>query len=287
MKKKLISVLFGALLLVGCGQEEIQFVMPNDDFIVVAHRGASAYAPENTLAAYGLAEDMDADYVELDIHMTKDSQLAVMHDKDVSGRTKGKGEIGDYTLDELKQLSADFRFDEKDQIAASGPSEEYAVPELGEVFSQFSEGMNFIIELKDPEKYPGIEKKLVELLKAYGRIGFDNNEYPRAVVQSFDKKALQNIHELNPAIPLLKIIPLDDGEQAELSKEKIDELVSYAVGIGVDYEALTPSFISQMNDNGLVVYAYTVNDAEAVREMQEMGANGIITDRPDLARIKD
>ena len=286
MKKKLISVLFGALILAGCGEEN-HSVMPKDDFLVIAHRGASAYAPENTLASYGLAEDMDADYVELDIHLTKDSQLAVMHDKDVSGTTEGKGEIGDYTLDELKQLSADFRFDDKDQIAISGSSEEYAVPELSEVFSQFGEDMNFIIELKDPKKYPGIEEKLVEVLKEYEMIDFDDNGYPRVVIQSFEKKGLQNVHELNPDIPLLKIISFDDGEQAKLSKKEIDELVSYTVGIGVDYEALTPSFISKMNENGLLVYAYTVNDAEAALKMKEMGANGIITDRPDLARIRD
>ena len=144
------------LLLTGCGQEEVENgPLPSDEFLVIGHRGASAYVPENTLASYGLAEELDADYIELDIHLTKDDKLVVMHDKDVEGTTEESGEIASFTLDELKELSANFRYKDEEKIAAIGKSEMYAVPTLEEVFSQFGENMNFIIELKDPERLPG------------------------------------------------------------------------------------------------------------------------------------
>ena len=95
-----------------------------------------------------------------------------MHDKDVARTTEESGEIGDYTLDELKELSANFRYEEKKKPAVIGISEMYAVPTLSEVFNQFGENMNFIIELKDPLKHiQGIEEKLVKLLKEYKMIG--------------------------------------------------------------------------------------------------------------------
>ena len=140
-------------------------LMPSEDFLIIAHRGASAYVPENTLASYELAEELDADYIELDIHLTKDGELAVMHDEDVSGTTEANGEIGELTLAELKELSANFRHKDKEKKAVSGPSEAYEVPTLREVFGQFGDNMNFIIELKDPKDYPGIEEKLVDTIE--------------------------------------------------------------------------------------------------------------------------
>lgn len=283
MKKYTWGILCAVLLLTGCSKGEAENgPMPSEDFLIIAHRGASAYVPENTLASFDLAEELAADYIELDIHLTKDGQLAVMHDADVSGTTEANGKIGGLTLSELKELSVNFRHKDEDKKAVNGPSEEYAVPTLGEVFGQFGDNMNFIIELKDPEDYPGIEEKLVDTLKQYDMIGFDKNRHPKVAIQSFSKKGLKRVYELNQDIPLLKLISFDDDEEAKLSKKELDELLTYASGLGVSYEALTVPFIKKMHEKGLSVYAYTIIDAETALKMMAIGANGIHTDRPDI-----
>ncbi|NYF23892.1 glycerophosphodiester phosphodiesterase family protein [Sporosarcina sp. JAI121] len=284
MRRFTWGIILGVVLvLTACGKEESEGgLMPSEDFLVIAHRGASAYVPENTLASYGLAEELDANYIELDIHLTKDGQLAVMHDADVSGTTEANGKISEFTLAELKELSANFRHDDKEKKTVNGPSEDYAVPTLGEVFGQFGDNMNFIIELKDPKDYPGIEEKLVDALKEHDMIGFDENKHPKVAIQSFSEKGLKRVHELNQDIPLLKLISFDEDEVAKLSKKELDDLSTYASGIGVSFEALRVPFIKEMHDKGLAVYAYTIIDAETALKMKAIGANGIHTDRPDI-----
>ncbi|MCG7334377.1 glycerophosphodiester phosphodiesterase [Sporosarcina sp. ACRSM] len=280
MKKLLFVLLCATLWLTGCGKDIGP--MPEDEFLVIAHRGASAYVPENTLASYELAEDLDADYIELDIHLTKDGEMVVMHDQDVESTMNASGKISEFTLEELKKLSKKSRYQDDEGMAAKGQAEMYAVPALREVFDQFEDRMNFIIELKNPEDYPGIEEKLMDLLEANDMIGSDEDGHPKAVIQSFSEEGLEKIHALNPKIPLLRLISFEEGEEAQLTTEEIEKLQTYAAGIGVSYEALTEPFISYMQQQGLVVYAYTVNDQETALRMKDLDANGIHTDRPDI-----
>lgn len=278
-----VGLILTVLLLSGCGKGKAEMgLTPNGDFLIIAHRGASAYVPENTLASYGLAEELDADYIELDIHLTKDGQLAVMHDADVSGTTEGNGKVGEFTLAELKELSANFQHDDKEIRTVDGPSDEYAVPTLGEVFGQFGDDMNFIVELKDPKDYPGIEQKLIDVLKKHEMIGVGKEGYPKVAIQSFSEKGLRQVYALNQDIPLLQLISFEEDEEATLSKKEIKELLTYASGIGITYEALNAPFIQKMQDAGLSVYGYTIFDAETALKMKAIGANGIHTDRPDI-----
>ena len=283
MKKYTWGIMCSLLLLTGCSKGEAENgPMPSEDFLIIAHRGASAYVPENSLASFELADELAADYIELDIHLTKDGQLAVMHDADVSGTTEANGKIGELTLSELKELSVNFRHKDEDKIAVSGPSEEYAVPTLREVFGQFGDNMNFIIDLKNPEDYPGIEEKLVDALKQHDMIGFDKDRHPKVAIQSFSEKGLKRVYQLNQDIPLLKLISFEDDEEAKLSKKELDELLTYASGLGINYEALTVPFIKKVHEKGLSVYAYTIIDAETALKLKAIGANGIHTDRPDI-----
>lgn len=280
MTKMRWGLLCTVLWLTGCVEENGP--MPEEEFLVIAHRGASAYVPENTLAAYELAEDLDADYIELDIHLTKDQELVVMHDQDVDSTLDASGKISEFTLEELKRLSENSRHKDDESMATRGHSEMYAVPSLPEVFDQFEDRMNYIIELKSPGDYPGIEEKLVDLINEYNLKGFDEEGYPRAVIQSFDEKGLKRVHELDQAIPLLQLISFDEGEEAKVSAEELDKLLTYAVGVGVSYEALSVPFIEGIQQKGLVVYAYTVNDIEMAFKLKDLGINGIHTDRPDI-----
>jgi len=281
--KKLLYIISTAILLSACNiGNGWDNQMPEEGFLIIAHRGASAYEPENTIPSFELAEDLNADYVELDVHLTKDGELIVMHDDDVKRTTEAVGKIKDYTLAELKELTADQMKGE--QIDVSGRDEEtaYEIPTLLEVFEEMKGDIRYVIELKDTDQYPGIEEKLVELMRERGMVGADDKGYPKAVIHSFDKKALKQVHKIDPTIPLMQLISFDDGEEAELSKKELKEIKTYASGIDVSYEALTPPFVNSMHDEGLAVYAYTVNDAEAALRLKAMGVNGIHTDEPDL-----
>lgn len=119
-------------------------------------------------------------------------------------------------------------------------------------------------------------------MKEYELIEKDSKGHPKAVIHSFDKKALKEVHKLEPAIPLLQLISFDEDEEAEISKKELKDSLSYASGVGVSYEAITPSFVNKMHKEGLVVHAYTVNDAEVALRLKAMGVNGVHTNEPDL-----
>lgn len=277
-----MGMLLMLLALTGCAQSDLG-PMPEDDFLIIGHRGASAYMPENTVAAFSFAEDLDADYVELDIHLSKDDELVIRHDQEVDDLEGAEGDVRDYTSEELKELSIEtVEADAGETQAVSGQVEEYAIPKLADVLEEFGEDLNFVIELKDTKDYPGIEEKLVEMIKEYDMIQFTDKGYPHVVIQSFDKKALKKIHKLNEDIPLIYLISFKDEEDAELSEEEIEAIKKYAAGVGISYEALTEPFVRNMYKNNLAVYAYTVNDNDVALRLKEMGVNGVFTDRPDL-----
>lgn len=281
MKKLIIGIITSVFLLTGCGQEKTDTeVTPDEDFQIIAHRGASAYAPENTPASFQLAEEMNANYIELDIHLTKDGEIVVMHDEDVAKTTEGSGDIGTYTLAQLKELSVNAGHKEKER---NPEAEAFKVPTLREVFDQFGDQMNFMIELKKSKTNRGIEEKLVDLLKEYEMISTtDQDKKPRVVVHSFYEKMLKQVHELNEDIPLLKLITFEEGETAELSQKEIDDLLTYSSAIGIGHKLLNQDFIQEMNDRGFLVYAADVQDADVAQKMKKIGAKGIFTDRPDL-----
>src|SRR5690606_8564378 len=102
--------------------------MPEEGFLMIAHRGASAYEPENTLPSFELAEDLNADYVELDVHLTGDGEMIVMHDDDVKRTTEAVGKIKDFTLAELKELTANEEKGEKVAVSGGDEEEAYEIP---------------------------------------------------------------------------------------------------------------------------------------------------------------
>ncbi|MDW0112570.1 glycerophosphodiester phosphodiesterase family protein [Sporosarcina saromensis] len=282
--KKIASVLIGTVLMSGCSMSSTwDNPIPKDEFLVVAHRGASTYEPENTLPAFKLAENLDADYIELDIQLTKDGELVVMHDKDVKRTTESEGKIQQATVAELKQLTADEKKG-GEKADHTLPEEAYKVPTLKEVIEAVGERVHFIIELKNTKEYIGIEAKLVEFMEEHALIGPDQNGMPKVIVHSFNKRALKQIHKLAPNIPLLQLISFDEGEEAEVDEKEVQDIQTYAKGIGVTYEALTPAFVNTMHGKNLAVFAYTVNDETAALRLQAMGVNGIHTDQPDLLK---
>lgn len=251
--------------------------LTENDILIIAHRGASAYAVSHTLTAYEMAVQMGADYIEIDLQMTKDGKLVALHDSVV-------------TFHNAQQTVADVTFDD---LQLHSPGNGYTLPnfdnfrivDLSEILRHFGDSVNYYIEMKSPELYPGMEEELLHQLREHNLLN-RHDAIPKVIIQSFDVKSLREVSKMEPSIPLIKLYKF--GKDVKLSKKELRKLTKYASGVGVNVDALNLKFIETMHQKGLVVHPYTVNDEETMRRLMELGVNGIFTDRPDVAfRVKN
>lgn len=231
---------------------------------VWAHRGASAYAPENTMAAFLLARRLGADAVELDVHLTADGEVVVCHDNDIKRCSNGEGLIEDKTLEEL--LSYDFGYSALFGERFKGEQ----IPTLKEVYrATVPYGVLVNVELK--RSRPEIVKAVMELEKECGVAG-------AVIYSSFVHSYLEEIKELNPAAPVAPLFGTDP-DYVNLGK-------------GLKATALHPAFGGVLADKdyvknshraGLRVHAYTPNSIDDLVALTEMGVDAVITNYPDVA----
>lgn len=244
----------------------------------VAHRGASGYAPEHTLLSYELGEAMKGDYIEIDLQMTKDGELIAMHDETLDRTTNGTGLVKDYTLEEIKQLDAGSWFNEK---YPSYAKEEYAglkVPTLEEILQKFGSGERYYIETKSPEVYPGMEEKLLKILKEYKLTG-TNVPSSKVLIQSFSPESLKKVHALNPDIPLVQLLWYD--ETAAITDNELEEYKKYSIGLGMNFDKIDEEYVQKVREHDLLIHPYTVNQKEDMRKLLDWGVTGMFTNFPD------
>lgn len=236
---------------------------------VFAHRGASGYAPENTLEAFALAGEQGAQGIELDVQLTKDGEVVVIHDETIDRVSTGKGAVRDYTLEELRRFS--FHNHKKEY-------EGVQIPTLREVLKQVKPGgMEVNIELKTGIYwYPGLEEKTVELVKA---AGMEN----RVIYSSFNHYSVQKILELDA-----------EAETAYLYSDVLLNVENYAKNTGVCglhpavYHLKMADFLESYRRSGLKVRVWTVNDEADMRQFIEKDLEAVITNYPDRAlRVRD
>ncbi|MEI2358441.1 glycerophosphodiester phosphodiesterase [Mesobacillus zeae] len=291
LKKVLAAIL--ALAVVGSSAFfTIQFIeaesqedmLKEDKFLIIAHRGASGYAPEHTIESYKLAHEMGADYIEIDLQMTKDGQLVAMHDEKVNRTTNGKGYVKDYTLKELKKLDAGSWFNKKYPEHSNPKYADLTIPTLKEILETFGSKANYYIETKHPKDHPGMEKELIKLLGEYGLLNGDLSK-GEVVIQSFSSDSLTNIHKLNKDIPLIQLQHLKKSKK--VTKEDLAEIKTYAVGVGPKFSRMTKSYVKKVKEAGLFLHPYTVNEKEPAQSLQKMGANGVITNFADILEEKE
>lgn len=244
------------------------------DIVNVSHRGASAYAPEHTIAAYDKGEKMHGDYIEVDLQMTKDGHLIAMHDVTLDRTTDGTGSVKDYTLNEIKQLDAGSWFNEKYPYASKAEYEGLKVPTLEEVFKKFGKNNSYYIETKSPDVYPGMEKELLRLVEKYQ---INKN---KLLVQSFSPQSLKVMNELDPSIKLVQLISYKAN--AEITDAEIREIKQYAMGIGPNHTYLNEEYVQKVVNSGLELHPYTVNDKERMKQLINWGVTGMFTNHPDL-----
>lgn len=230
-----------------------------------AHRGASAYAPENTMPAFRKAIELKSDFIELDVHMTKDRKLVVIHDEKVDRTTNGSGMVAFMTLDQIKKLDAGSWFSEKYKGVQ--------IPTLREVMDLVKNTPLFLnIEIKIGYRfYPNIEEKIIALIEEYDMID-------RIIISSFDHYSLVRVKEINPKIKtgILYIASLfEPWEYARYVK------VDY---LHPNYITVTKEFLQSAAKNNFPINAYTVNDEKVMKELAYGKISGIITNYPDKAK---
>lgn len=230
------------------------------DIVVMAHRGASAVAPENTLVAYEKAIEMGADYAELDVRQTKDGAIVLMHDKTVYRTTGVKGFVWDFTLDELKQLEAGSWFGEEFRGEP--------IPTLEEVIRQVKGRMKLNIEVKISENEPGIVQKVVDIIRAEG---FSEE----CIITSFD---METVKTFKAIAPNLRTGLIFDKEYRSDVFEGNWEILSS------NHELVDETFMQLARNSGKKIYAWTVNDREEMLRLIGLGVDGIITNKPDLLK---
>lgn len=242
---------------------------------VIAHRGASAYAPENTLAAFQIGIEQGATLIESDVQLSKDGVPVLLHDTTLT-RTTNVEEVfpdrtshfvGDYTLAELKQLDAGSWFGEE---FAGEP-----IPTLAEMVEQVRGSRSGIImELKSPYLYDGVEQAVYDVFASYP--GYVNSALNagRLSVQSFDWASMETYNEISPETPtgLLGTVPVD----------QLEEYATWADEVNPNHGAMTAEYAEAIHAVGMRTNVYTVNDAVRMDELLDMGVDGIISDHPDV-----
>lgn len=232
---------------------------------VWAHRGASAYAPENTIPAFKLAIEMGADGVELDVHMSADNKLVVCHDETVDRTSNGTGRIVDMTCQELKALDFSAKMEGYQNVR---------IPTLREVYGLLKPtDLTINVEIKsDVVIYYGIWDELIKLEREMGMQG-------RIFYSSFNHFVLMKMRELDPTAKIGLLY----------SEGMVDPWV-YANYLHADaiyphyLAAQGPGVIEGCKKNGVAVHPWTCNDKKAMRELADAGVDAIITNYPDVAR---
>ncbi len=227
--------------------------------VVFGHRGASAYAPMNTIPAFELAHKQGADGIELDVHRTKDGKIVILHDFSVEGTTNGTGDIADMTLAELKLLDAGSWFD----VSFANTQ----IPTLEEVFLAVGRQLFINIEIKSREiESNGLESLVAQLIHSYGM-------KERVIVSSFNPYVLMRFRGIYADVPLgyltapAEYIPTPDR---------------FAFEAHHPYQAiLDEATLAQYKVQANFINTWTVNDPARAVELAKMGVNGLITDKPD------
>lgn len=248
----------------------------NDDgFVVIAHRGASAYYPENTMAAFKGAIEMNAEMIELDVMMTKDGVPVVFHDAELDDHSNGSGLISNHTLVEIKKLDAGSWFGSE----FSGER----IPTLAEVLEYTSGKIALNIEVKteavSDEIEDGVEQKALELVK-------EHDMEDHVLFSSFDYRAITHLKKLDPDMPAALLY------NRSLSKRKLPhELINeyQADAFNCSYRQLSGKWMADLREHEIPSFIYTVDQKRKMRKLLNAGVTGIFTNKPDVLNsvVKD
>jgi glycerophosphoryl diester phosphodiesterase len=249
----------------------------------IGHRGASAYAPEHTFAAYDLALAQGADYIEIDLQMTADGVLVALHDKTLNRTAEApegvprrycRGLVSKKTLKQIKMCEVGSWF----SPVYADPEQFERIPTLEEIFNQYGTSVNYYIETKNPKAAPGMEEELVRLLRDHDLIEPAAENW-QVLIQSFSAESLLKIHELEPSLPLIQLYWAGTSKTIQRDLETVS---TYAVGIGPYKKDVDAELVAAAHELCLAVHPYTVNETAEMQALIALGVDGMFTNNPDL-----
>ena len=249
-------------------------VAPSGRTSLAAHRGGALLWPENSLLAFRNAIALGADFLEFDVHLSRDGEVVVIHDATIPRTTTGVGAVQDLMLAELRALSL------KDK---DGEVTEEALPSLEEVVALAAPTpVGLLLEIKVDARrarYPSIEEKVFAILDRHGVT-------MRAIVISFDPETVRRVRQLRPEVRAGALYSPRTLRQTRSSVgSAINEVWKYGGRfVGLQQSLVTAESLKLARGKGLLLGAWTVNEAEPMRRFIELGVGVLITDRPDLAK---
>ena len=230
---------------------------------VIAHRGASGYAPENTLAAFQRAVELGAGFIETDLHLTRDARFVAIHDDTLERTTNGRGRVHDFTLAELRELDAGLWFDRQ----FSGER----IPTIEEILAfSLKHDAIFYLDAKYNAAW-GMHHSLVGALR-------DAQNTARTIVLSADGSVLESLRRLDPSV-MAGLLYAEGGADAVKTSLEVG-----ARQLCPRMELATPELVKQAHGSDLGVVAWTANRPEEMRSLIAAGVDGIMTDFPDRLR---
>lgn len=244
---------------------------------VIAHRGASGVAPENTIPAIEAALAQGTGWVEVDVQRSRDGALVLMHDETLD-RTTDAPEVfpdcapwmvGDFTLAELRRLDAGAWFGTRFRHVR--------IPTLRELLAVLTPPTGLLLEVKDPLLYPGIEEQLIEELDTGGFLQAALAER-RLIVSSFDHRSMRRLASICPALPV------GLGYELPPTDAELRTAAGFAAEINADALILDRDLVRRVHELGLALSVFTVNDDRGARVALEVGVDGIIGDYPAQLR---
>ncbi|TDL77984.1 glycerophosphodiester phosphodiesterase [Peribacillus frigoritolerans] len=248
--------------------------------LIIAHQGGDGMAPGNTLAAFSLSEKLEVDMLEMDVHLSKDGEVVVIHDDTVDRTTNGTGSVKDMSLEQLKQLDAGYHF-----VGPDGThpyrNKGVTIPTMDEIFTTFP-GYPMTIELKTADLL--LADKMADLIKKH-------NMTDKVIIASFYDEALNYFIEASDGK-----VPVSSPSEAtrnfviahKLFVERLIPMNKYtAVQIPMRASGLdltSERIVKSLHNRNIAVQYWTINDEDSVRKLVEIGADGIMTDHPNFVK---
>lgn len=253
------------------------------DFEVIAHKGASGLAPENTMTAFKMALDMGVDIIELDVRHTKDEEIIVFHDQTLDRIARDSmgnpvtGDVHDYTLEEIKRFDVGSWYDSR--------FADERIPTLKEVLDMVDGKCKVLIEIKhmDHPHYHDFSEKLVDIIRE------EKNGYEWCIIQSYEHDYIEEAHAYDDKIQTKQVLIGEDSAPliAFYIETKMHlgrtEKAGQMSTLNPHYSTLSPRRVFRMHARGYKVFAYPVNERENMIKMLNMGVDGLITDNPHVA----
>jgi glycerophosphoryl diester phosphodiesterase len=244
-----------------------------------AHRGGSGLAPENTLPAFERGLALGADALELDIQTTKDGEIVVIHDQTVDRTTNGTGPVSDFSLEELRQLDAGYRFTPDGGQTYPSRGQGITIPTMRDFFERFpNTRINLDLKESTPERERGLWA-LIQEYQAYDRILVASGEIHQAIIRfrqltggrvatSASEAEIRRFFYASKALAARWLRPAYDALQVPETHGNI--------------RVVTPGFVKAAHRLGLDVHVWTVDERGAMERLLALGVDGLMTDRPDV-----